>query len=218
MKPNFDMSVSSPVRPKVFRKYITGYDPEETNFVLSGFKWGFQLHYQGDHSLTIEIDNMPPAKDNPELVWNKISVEVEKGRVCGPYDELPFQNYVCSPLGLVPKAGQIGKYRLIFNLSAGIPYSINEQTPAAFKTTRYHNLDEAIALTHDCGVNAKLGKSDLEAVLGKLQLLREIGHFWSSRQWSPRLAKTFTSLTSACLLGVLRAVRSTNVFLMLWLS
>ena len=42
--------------------------------------------------------------------------EMALGQVAGPYDWVPFENYVQSPIGLVPKDGGM-KTRLIFHLS-----------------------------------------------------------------------------------------------------
>ena len=42
--------------------------------------------------------------------------EVELGRFAGPYDEPPFEHFVQSPIGLVPKDKGL-KTRLIFHLS-----------------------------------------------------------------------------------------------------
>ena len=41
--------------------------------------------------------------------------EVKVGRYCRPFEQIPYANYIQSPIGLVPKAG--GKMRLIFHLS-----------------------------------------------------------------------------------------------------
>ena len=73
--------------------------------------------------------------------------EVKLGRVAGPFkkNELPFDYFVQSPIGLVPKHG--GKTRLIFHLSFkfknGNP-SINECTPPEKCTVKYCDLDMAI--------------------------------------------------------------------------
>ena len=42
--------------------------------------------------------------------------EVKEGRYAGPFESIPFDSYIQSPIGLVPKDG--GKdTRLIFHLS-----------------------------------------------------------------------------------------------------
>ena len=49
-------------------------------------------------------------------MWNKLMKEVKLKRVAGPVDTVPFDNYIQSPIGLVPKAGS-DQTRLIFHLS-----------------------------------------------------------------------------------------------------
>ncbi len=106
---------------------------------------------------------MPSAMKYPQVIWEKIMKEVVAQRVCGPFEKPPFKNYFCSPLGLVPKAGQLGAFRMIFNLSAGQPESINGSTPDCFKTTRYNDFDKAIALVASLGAATRVGKADLAA-------------------------------------------------------
>ena len=55
-------------------------------------------------------------------LWNKIMKEVRVGRVAGPYETIPFENYIQSPVGLVSKSG--GKTRMIFHLS----FNFSERT------------------------------------------------------------------------------------------
>ena len=52
---------------------------------------------------------------NETEMWNKIMKDVSAKRVAGPFDKIPFTNFIQSPIGLVPKAGN--KTRLIFHLS-----------------------------------------------------------------------------------------------------
>ena len=41
--------------------------------------------------------------------------EVKAERVAGPFESIPYENYIQSPIGLVPKSGN--KTRMIFHLS-----------------------------------------------------------------------------------------------------
>ena len=73
--------------------------------------------------------------------------EVELGRYAGPYSSPPFDFYVQSPIGLVPKAKD--KTRLIFHLSYDFgpeerSKSINHHTPAELCSVRYNDLDHAV--------------------------------------------------------------------------
>ena len=82
-------------------------------------------------------------------MWNKIMKEVEEGRIAGPFDDIPYDNYIQSPIGLVPKAGN--KTRLIFHLSYDFKEddmepnnSLNACTPKEKCTVKYNDLDAAI--------------------------------------------------------------------------
>ena len=70
---------------------------------------------------------------------------VKAGHVAGPFDAIPFNNFIQSPVGLVPKAGN--KTRLIFHLSYDFNKagdSVNGCTPKDRCSVRYNNLDTAI--------------------------------------------------------------------------
>ena len=46
---------------------------------------------------------MVSVAENMEEVNRKIMGEVNKGRVEGPFEDIPFSDLRCSPIGLVPK-------------------------------------------------------------------------------------------------------------------
>ena len=95
----------------------TQYDPEETHtqFLVDGFTNGFDLHYEGPENRTDTSTNIPFTVGNRIEMWNKVMKEVMEYRLAGPYETIPFEHYVQSPIGLIPKAGN--KTRLIFHLS-----------------------------------------------------------------------------------------------------
>ena len=74
--------------------------------------------------------------------------EVRLKRVAGPFDQIPFENFIQSPIGLVPKAGS-GKTRLIFHLSYDFPgqsqgKSVNHHTLKDQCTVHYPDIDFAV--------------------------------------------------------------------------
>ena len=76
--------------------------------------------------------------------------KVKLGRVAGLFSRIPYDNYIQSPVGLVPKAG--GKTRMIFHLSFNFSEeetgrSLNACTPRSLCTVKYNDLDAAV---HDC--------------------------------------------------------------------
>lgn len=73
---------------------------------------------------------MNSAHIQPEIIDQKIQKEmhVVAGRVQGPFDNKPFSDLQCSPLGLVEKK-QPGEFRMIHHLSYPENRSINYGIP-----------------------------------------------------------------------------------------
>ena len=84
---------------------------------------------------------------NKVELWNKLMKEVKLKRVAGPFDHIPFDNFIQSPIGLVPKAGG-NQTQLIFHLSYDCKHdgikSLNFYTPKERCSVKYKDLDFAI--------------------------------------------------------------------------
>ena len=127
------------------------YDATETNFLVDGFRNGFDIGYQGPVSRQSQAENIPftPGVGNKMEMWNKILKEVRAGRVAGPFEQIPFHNYIQSPIGLVAKKGK-SKTRLIFHLSYNFPeegeqgMSLNTCTLRELCSAKYNDLDSAV--------------------------------------------------------------------------
>ena len=86
-------------------------------FLVNGFTNGFKLHYEGPlHNCKRSAPNLKLRVGSKVELCNKVMTEVELGRYAGPFHEPPFESYVQSPIGLVPKDKGL-KTRLIFHLS-----------------------------------------------------------------------------------------------------
>ena len=124
----------------------TEYDKEKSKFLINGFRNGFSLNYQGPKICTDESKNIPFTIGDSREMWKKIMKEVRLGRLAGPYTRPPFENYVESPIRLVPKDGGL-QTRLIFHLSFDFPSgnsSVNSSTPEELCSVKYNNLDMTI--------------------------------------------------------------------------
>ena len=95
---------------------LSKYDKVKTFTLVQGFTCGFDLGYRGPKNRQDLSDNIPIKKGVGSLteMWNKVMKEVKEHRYAGPFEQIKFQNYVQSPIGLVPKAGN--KTRLIFHV------------------------------------------------------------------------------------------------------
>ena len=107
------------------------YDPQKIEHLVVGFTHGFDMGYRGPTARQDTADNIPIRVGSTTDMWNKIMKEVQLGRYAGPFKNIPYKNYVQSPIGLVPKANN--KTRLIFHLSYDFP---------EFKSVNFYMLDE----------------------------------------------------------------------------
>ena len=125
----------------------TGYYKAETEFLTNGFSQGFDIGYNGPWERQSRARNIPFSIGNKFDLWAKIMKEVKGKRMAGPYDSIPFKNYIQSPVGLVPKAGN--KTRMIFHLSFKFgekdnQVSLNVGTPRDMCSVHYNDIDHAI--------------------------------------------------------------------------
>lgn len=92
---------------------------------------------------------------------SKLRIELEKGRISGPFDHPPFPNFHCSPMAIVPKKTP-GEFRRIHNLSAPKGHAINEGIPQHVATVKYQKLDHAFDIISKYGKGTLLAKCDIE--------------------------------------------------------
>ena len=105
---NFNLeTITTPVRVIELIKQLkaSNYPPNEVTFLENGFSNGFDIGYDGPEDRQSRAKNLPLKVGTKEQLWNKIIKEVRLGRVAGPFNKIPFKNYIQSPIGLVPKVG-----------------------------------------------------------------------------------------------------------------
>ena len=84
------------------------YDRDKSKFIIEGFRQGFDIGYEGPTMRQSTAHNIPftPGVGDKYELWDKIMKEVELKRFAGPFDKIPFKNYIQSPVGLVLKKGE----------------------------------------------------------------------------------------------------------------
>ena len=128
----------------------TNFEEERISKLIDGLRNGFDIGYEGPINRLDTADNLPFTVGDSLDMWEKIMKEVKLNRYAGPFtkDQIPYDYFVQSPVGLVPKAG--GKTRLIFHLSydfKGSFKSINHCTNKDKCSVKYKDLDHAVALS-----------------------------------------------------------------------
>ena len=146
------------------------YDQNKTEFLVNGFTKGFKIGYAGDRKqIKMKSANLKLVVGSKIELWNKVMKEVKELRYAGPFPEIPFENYIHSPIGLVPK-DQGQKTRLIFHLSHPRDQgtSVNQNTPTELSTVKYKDFDEVVKLCISVGKGCFAGKSDLTSAFRHL--------------------------------------------------
>ena len=95
-------SVKADVLEDLLRYYK--YETEEMNFFVNRFRFCFELDYEGPMDQRNKSRNLKLRVGNNFELWNKMMKEVELHRFAGPFEHIPFREYVQSPVGLVAKA------------------------------------------------------------------------------------------------------------------
>ena len=193
---NFDLdNIFTPVKADILGNLLkeAGYDKDKTEFLVDGFRNGFDLGYRGPENVRLKAKNLPltPGCGSKIELWNKIMKEVKAGRYAGPFRNIPFDNYIQSPIGLVPKDN--GKQtRLIFHLShprindpEEQQLSVNANTPKELTKVTYPDFDQAVAMCIQAGPNCYLGKSDFKSAFRHLALKKKYWKFLVMKAQSP---------------------------------
>ena len=193
---NFDLeNVVTPVNVEALRKLLhdTNYDKHKIEFLVDGFTNGFSLEYDGPEDVQLMSENLKlRGVGNKTILWNKVMKEVAAKRYAGPFEQIPFDNYIQSPIGLVPK--DWGRdVRLIFHLSypRGKNSSVNANTPKEKSAVSYPDFSEAIQLCVKAGRSCKLSKSDMKSAFRNLGLCRRHWKFLIMKCESPIDGKTY---------------------------
>ena len=164
---NFNVdTIYSPVDHRALAQLLeeTGYNKDESAYLTKSFEEGFDLGYRGPKFAQLTSPNLKFTVGNKTELWNKVMKEVELGRYAGPFESIPFEFFIQSPIGLVPKDGG-RKTRLIFHLSCPKDdvISVNANTPDNLTTTSYPEFEEAIRLCVREGKGCFAGKTDLSS-------------------------------------------------------
>ena len=140
----------------------SSYDPVITQYLIDGFTFGFRIPFSGPLPVHCFIQNHHSVLDNISVAMQMIELEKILGRIAGPFSSPPLDNFILSPLGLVPKK-DTGSFRLIHDLSFPSGPSVNSGIPREFCTVSYEDFDYFIALLSQVGQGCFISKADIES-------------------------------------------------------
>ena len=137
-------------------------DKDFAGYILSGIQHGFHIGVVRSKALRSSRDgNLPSVRELPSLVVEHLAAELRAGRILGPLP--PHLAKLCqvSPIGLIPKPHQPGRYRLIVDLSSPHGESVYDAIPVDPCHMHYSSVLDAAALVRHLGRGTVLAKIDL---------------------------------------------------------
>ena len=97
--------------------------------------------------------NHPSSLANPQVVSSYIQSEVQAHWMVGPIPS-PARNFIhCSPVGLVPKGRNCGRWRMIVDLSSPHTWSVNDGILESLCSLKYPTVNDAIKFISLLGRN-----------------------------------------------------------------
>ena len=152
----------SPIRVTALAQLLKGYPkPRTAKLLISGFSFGFDLGFRG-RILSRTSPNLPSAIQHPQIVSEKIQTELAEQRIFGPFKVSPFNEYITSPIGLVPKSS--GKFRMIHHLSYprnSSIQSVNSGILPTFSKVKYLNFQQVLHKVAHFGPTSFAVKCDI---------------------------------------------------------
>ena len=138
--------------------------PDSTfaSYILNGIAKGFHIGADRAVHLVPGHRNMLSVQQQPQLVASQIREETVVGRVLGPLPPHLANLTQTSPIGLIPKPHQPGKWRLIVDLSSPAGHSVNDAIPVDNCHTQYASVLDAAKLIRRLGAGTLLAKVDLQ--------------------------------------------------------
>ena len=146
------------------------YDAKEVDFLVDEFRNGFEIGYRGKRNVRMRAPNLKLECGTQADLWSKMMKEVKAKHYAGPFENIPFQHYIQSSVGLVPKSN--GDVRLIFHLSYPRKgtRSVNACTPKYLCTVKYKDLPHAIKLCSEAGKGCFAAKVDMKSAFRNLPI------------------------------------------------
>ena len=128
--------------------------------LVTGLREGFHIGYKGPEKSRVS-QNLKSAQENPDMADKYLDKETLLGQVGGAFENPPFPNMQCHPIGVIPKKDP-GKWHAILHLSYPDGDSINFHIPKDEYSLHYVTVDKAISIIKQLGPGTLLGKVDIE--------------------------------------------------------
>ena len=135
--------------------FLTAHpDKVYANYIREGLTLGFHIGFDNSTvQLRPNTKNHKSVADNLQAVASFIQGELATGRVNGPFQMSHMPGIHISPLGIIPKPHQPGKWRLIVDLSFPEGHSVNDGIASSLCSIKYASVDDAVDIIQTLGRN-----------------------------------------------------------------
>lgn len=161
-------------------------DRHFVHYILEGIRNGFHIGFNYKHcTCKSTLNNMASADTNQEPVENYLMIELQTNRIIQVPPEY-VERIQVSRFGVIPKANQPGKWRLILDLSSPDGRSVNDGIDPDLCSMAYITVDKAVSRVLQLGRNALLAKVDIEHAYRNIPVHCEDRHLLGMR-WQGRV-------------------------------
>ena len=153
---------ATPLRLQAWQKALADHpDQLFTQYSLNGIASHFHIGADRIIRLRSNTTNIPSVRQHPQLVEAHIKAESATGRLLGPLPPHLSGLVQASPIGLIPKPHQLGKWKLIVDLSSPTGSSVNDAIAPDRCHMRYSSVWVAAQIIQQLGVSTQLAELDL---------------------------------------------------------
>ena len=180
--------IVTPLRWSAWQEALAQHpDMQFADYLVQGIKHGFRIGFNhATHSTKSRPGNMRSATDNPGPVREYLDKELAAKRVVevtGPDIALIHT----SKFGVIPKSNQVGKWRLILDLSSPLGVSVNNGIDKELCSMRYTTLDNAVKAIVALGSGTLLAKIDVKEAYRNIPVHPDdrhlLGMSWNHRTY-----------------------------------
>ena len=120
-------------------------DREFVEYLLQGIQEGFLIGFNYQECVC------KPAAGNMKSASEYLANEREAGRLLGPLAQKETEGVQISPFGVIPKSHQLGKWRLILDLSSPKGRSVNDGISRQLCSLSYLAVDDVAEVALQLG-------------------------------------------------------------------
>ena len=150
-------------------------------FLRRGIRYGFRIGFDAAQPLRCHKGNLKSVDLNPQVVDQYIANEISQGKLrqLGATEAAKIHT---SPIGIIPKSSQPGKFRLIVDLSSPQMASVNDGIAPSMCSLEYASLDQAVQMVASLGEGALMAKLDLHSAY-RMVPVHPLDHWLLGLEW-----------------------------------